>query len=98
MNDVRVWRLVVELPEGVGWANPPQAWLDWRAEVEQDWGSVDPNAPEINFSWPQRRNFLSRGAALRMAERLRSYGATVTVERSDPVTFTHTTPDQEVSS
>lgn len=89
MKSTYVYRLVVDIPEGVNYLNPPQAWLDYMAEVNDSdrWGGPEYGRPF--FAWPQRRNFLTKAPADRMAERLRSYGATVAVERSQPVQWEH---------
>lgn len=39
------------------------------------------------FHWPSRRNYLSRSGADTMADILRGYGCTVTIERSEPVAW-----------
>lgn len=81
-----VYRLDVTYPPGsdeYGWA--PEGWDDApeNQEMEPDTGAWGP-AP---FHWPAVRRYQSRGGAERRAELLRSYGATVTVVRSNPVTW-----------
>lgn len=73
-----VYRLFVKYPEGVDWRNPPEAWTPYGDGLD---------GPEETFSWPQDRVFLSRRAADRRADRLRSYGCLVALERSEPVTW-----------
>ena len=81
-----VYRLVVTIPEGVDYSNPPQAWTDYMTELGA-WSSPNPDAPEPMFFWPARRNFLSQASAKKHAERLRSYGAAVEIVRSLALQF-----------
>lgn len=69
------YRLHVTYPEGVDWRNPPEAW-------ERDYG--DPNT---SFDWPRVHPYLSRSGAKARADLLTKYGCTVTIERSDPITW-----------
>ncbi len=72
-----VYRLVITYPEGIDWRNPPENWVE----------EFIPPDDSTTFQWPRERKYLSeRGAAIR-AMTLRSYGCTVTVERSNPVTW-----------
>jgi hypothetical protein len=80
MRPVYVYRLVVDLPDGVDWANPPEAWLEEHGVYG---GHYDEDPPR--FSWPARRNYLSPKGAREAADRLISYGAHVTIRRSLPV-------------
>lgn len=82
MSDT-VYRLDVQYPDLPPWPNDaPARW--WEAygddqppvELERETGAyVDIEWP----GWPANRRFLSRKAADRRAERLRAWGATVTV-------------------
>ncbi len=101
MSDVFVYQLIVELPDGVARDNPPEEWVRWWAEQIAPDYSVNPGAVTADdlrgyapdFSWPTRRNFFQLEAARKLAERLRSYGATVEIVRSEPVRFA--TPTEE---
>ena len=75
---VYLYRLDVEYPPA-DFEN--DAMREWVADHEQNlpWPS--------RFHWPSARMYLSRTAAHGRADLLRSYGATVTVVRSHPVTF-----------
>jgi len=79
----RVYRLHVTYPEGSfepEWEPPgwePDYWVD------PDTGAHEP----MPFRWPAERLFLSRSAAQRRAVQLRSYGAKVEVEESEPVVW-----------
>lgn len=42
------------------------------------------------FHWPARRVYFDQRNANRRADLFRKYGATVTVERSDPIVWTET--------
>lgn len=93
--NVYVYRLEVEIPDDVNWLHPPQAWI----EFIQDCGAAaGPDASQPFFSWPARRNFLSRAAAERMAKRLRSYGASVQIVRSEPVMFPQQPQEAAIAS
>lgn len=76
MKQTYVYRLVVKYPEGVDWRNPPEG---WEARI----GGIEDGDQE--FSWPRRRNFLSKGGADNLARLLREWGCAVEVERSKPV-------------
>lgn len=74
----RVYRLDVTYPPGSdapGWT--PEGWDP--DEYRDAWTD--------KFVWPRARKFLSRRGAEDRAKLLRSYGATVTVVPSDPVTW-----------
>jgi hypothetical protein len=89
----RIYRLNVEYPqmpcegwtftEDVGWI--PKDWED----NPMAWGKeADTNADEFYpFRWPANRNYLSRTGAEGRAKLFRKYGATVTVEASEPVAW-----------
>lgn len=66
-----VYRLDVTYPPGIGWLNPPVA---WRGE-------------EYEFRWPGTRLYLARSSAMRRKALLESYGAQVTVVRSERVAW-----------
>lgn len=78
----RIYRLAVTYPEGSrepGWQPP-------------GWESYDPSSPLHDtewqdFRWPRERKYLSKPGAEHGASVFRRYGATVTIERSDPVTW-----------
>lgn len=82
-----LYRLVVALPEGseeAGWE--PETW----EEVCEDRGWIDPDHHSgalPPFAWPRRRLYLSPSAAEARAKLLRTYGAVVTIERSNAVTW-----------
>lgn len=80
----RVYRLNVTYPPGsleYGW-EPPEL---------SGWAPVLSFTPEGEgddvFRWPQNRACLTLGTAKRRAKLFRKYGAEVTIERSDPVTW-----------
>jgi hypothetical protein len=82
----RVYRLNVTYPPGSlepGWEPP-------------GWTITGPNGYEDrpDFRWPRERLYLSRSGAKTGADLFRKYGAEVTIERSDPVTW----PDAEGGS
>lgn len=68
-----VYRLVVIYPSGIGWLNPPAAWV--------------PHDDEDEFLWPRTRLYLARSSAMRRKALLESYGAQVTVVRSERVVW-----------
>lgn len=77
----RVYRLVVEYPPGSldrGWE--PRGW-------EPEPGPYIPEQEGPEFRWPANRLCLTPATARRRADLFRRYGATVTVEVSDPVTW-----------
>lgn len=84
-----LYRLVVTLPEGadeVGWKPEnweevceARGWIDMERETGAEF--------TIPFSWPRRRLYMSAAAAEERAKMLREYGATVKIERSNPVTW-----------
>lgn len=83
---VYLYRLDVTLPPGAadpGWE--PQAWLDELPPYPVE--GAPPEFLESSFRWPANRPYLSRSAAKRRADLFRKYGATVSVVRSEPVTW-----------
>jgi hypothetical protein len=80
----RVYRLVVEYPprsREPGWE--PPGWEPVRILGESE--SFGEYGEE--FRWPANRLCLSAATASRRAQIFRKYGAEVTVERSEPVTW-----------
>lgn len=75
-----VYRLVVEYPDGIDWTNPPALWVEEFGEYVDN-GYEDPPT----FSWPNRRHYLSMSGAKLAADRLRSYGCVVGINRSEAV-------------
>ena len=86
-----------------GWAEKwRKAWDDWTA-AKAAWEALGPNPdpfgpvgppegpprfdPNHWPGWPVNRAYFSRKAAEARADRFREYGATVTVEASDPVVW-----------
>lgn len=96
-----LYRLVVVYPEGSkgaphfrtapGWE--PDGWDDLAfAEIEARYGKLSLEAAREwecpPFTWPLLPSaYRSRSGAAGMAKRLESYGATVTVVRSEPVVW-----------
>lgn len=83
---VYVYRLRVEVPpESVDdpdwYPESPSFEIERWYDHEQDTGA----RVLRRFRWPQRRLYLSGGAARSQARRLREWGATVEVERSEAV-------------
>lgn len=76
-SPLHAYRLVVEYPEGVNDTNPPATW--GRSQIADD--EYD------TFQWPRVHPYLSRSGAKKRADLLRSYGCTVTIEKSDPITW-----------
>lgn len=74
-----VWRLEVEYPPTTPWPNGgvPGNEASYKFAAENDG----------HFWWPRHTRYLSERTAYRRAELLRKYGATVTVVRSDPITW-----------
>ena len=77
-----IYRLRVSYPPNAlepGWEPP-------------GWTITGPNGYEDyrEFNWPQRRNDLTRNGAVVAKRVLEGYGATVTIERSEPVTWPST--------
>jgi hypothetical protein len=70
-----VYRLNVSFPRGTG---PGTGWQP---------GNWEPSYPGQEFSWPPRRSYVSWTGAQARKRLLESWGATVTVSVSDPVTF-----------
>lgn len=71
----RVYRLDVQIPDDRRWPwQPPDYPL-----------SLDPD--DRGWTWPARRMYLSRSGAMGAAARLRVWGATVTVNRSEPIVW-----------
>lgn len=81
---VRVYHLDVTIPPEYEYPYEPEGWAT-HCEYH---GWVDHNGGANPFSWPQRRNFLSRGAAQKQAARLRRWGAVVDALESEPCVFT----------
>lgn len=83
---VYVYRLVVEYPTGSlepGWEPP-----GWEPEP---YVTYNPEGPDGDgFRWPANRLCFSASTAKRRAGLFRRYGAKVTIERSDPVTWPET--------
>lgn len=77
---VYVYRLVVEYPEGVGPDNPPKKWEPMVVDT------IDGPERQV-FSWPTRIHYMSRAGANERADLLRRWGCTVTIKRSNPVTW-----------
>jgi hypothetical protein len=85
-RNVFVYRLTVELPEEASdpsWRPPDGTWDDDQEKHPRE----DEEGYPIPWRWPSRRLFTSKDTADRTAAKLRSWGATVTVERSNPVTW-----------
>lgn len=81
-----VYRLVVEYPDGIDWTNPPALWVEEFGDV--DTGRDDATGAYLDpptFHWPNRRHYLSMSGAKLAAERLRSYGCVVGINRSETV-------------
>lgn len=75
----RLYRLIIEKPAGSdqpGWR--PAGWDDNGPFVDPDSGV---------FRWPVARTFLTRAAAENKANKFRAYGAKVTIQESNPVTW-----------
>lgn len=89
LRQLYVYRLVVVLPELKN--DEPDNWDEicrvrgWAASTDQGDEYDGPGA--TTFSWPRRRLFFSATSARKRADYLRECGATVTIERSWPVTF-----------
>lgn len=78
---IRVWRLRVLYPLGAfepGWQ--PEGW-----EGESCFCTYSDDCRCDEFNWPRVRNYLTEKSAVARANLLRSYGAEVFVEPSDPV-------------
>lgn len=87
MSTTRVYRLVIARPKGSdkpGWR--PACWSDPEYLGTLTWRERRDLA-RLEFRWPRRRQFLTPDGAERHANRLRWYGADVTVYASDPVTW-----------
>ncbi|WP_433357742.1 hypothetical protein ACQP25_44950 (plasmid) [Microtetraspora malaysiensis] len=81
-----LYRLNVEYPPGSDeWGWEPPGWQhNPIAQV------IDPETGGhecASFSWPTVRPYLSQSAAKRRADLLRSYGAVVTIQRSQPIAW-----------
>ena len=75
---VYVYRLhVTPPPESLAPGWEPPGWHNGH-----DWC---PPEEECVFRWPSKRHCMSSGTASRWARQLKEYGATVRVERSEPV-------------
>ena len=68
------YRLLVEYPDIT---EPPKCW----EEMYMD----EPNAV---FQWPRVKTYLSLTGVRKRADMLRRYGCVVTIERSEPITWT----------
>lgn len=80
---VYVYRLDVTYPEGIGPDNPPEGWEPMVVDTEY--------GPETQtFSWPTRRNYMSREGAQNRANLLTEWGCIVSIQRSRPVTWEET--------
>ncbi len=64
----------------------PEAYLQPGWEP-QNWDHKDYYGVDEPFTWPRRRNYLSEKPAREQADRLRDYGAFVSVHKSKPVEF-----------
>lgn len=87
MRPVRVYRLMVIYPEGShekGWR--PACWSDPRFLATLPRAERRALARR-EFRWPRERRFMSSSSAYGRANLLTWYGAEVTVEASDPVTW-----------
>jgi hypothetical protein len=81
-----VYRLAVQYPPGSlepGWA--PPGWSPEEHRITSD--GPDGGWDSGEFRWPRERQYLSRSGANTGAGLFREYGAEVTIERSDPVTW-----------
>jgi hypothetical protein len=81
VRTAHVYRLQVTFPPGAlryGWEPP-----GWEPDRDDQ---LDP-ACDVYFRWPAIRDYLTKTNADRRAALLRSYGAEVTVLRSQPVTW-----------
>lgn len=79
MADRYAYMLDVVYPEGsdaYGWE--PEGW-------DPEWNG-DPDA-DLDFRWPRVHPYLSRSGAVARAKMLESYGAKVTIRRSNPITW-----------
>ena len=82
MAETRVYRLDVWYPSGDRYAEwEPPGWDE--TSMDPDTGAV----VDVPFRWPMVRQYLSKNGAETRAKLLRSYGATVTVVASEPVTW-----------
>jgi hypothetical protein len=84
---VYVYRLTVEYPPGSlrhGWE--PDDWDPWPDGTA---GGYDADGAPLGakFCWPVNRLCFTRSTAKRRAGLFEKYGAQVTIERSDPVTW-----------
>lgn len=77
------YRLIVDYPEGIDWRNPPEAWNPGDYYGFEDGPS---------FHWPTPRVYFSRSGAKKRADLLESYGCSVTIERSNEVTWPSANP------
>lgn len=75
----RVYRLHVEYPKGSDeWGWEPEGWDDgWSGDPDND----------ASFRWPIEKLYLSKSGARGRARLFEKYGATVTIEASEPVVW-----------
>jgi len=82
---VRVYRLVVEYPPGaLDGCWQPSSWDPYNDDRDS-WTPAPDEGPV--FRWPQNRLCLSPSTAARRANLFVKYGAKVTIEPSDAVTW-----------
>jgi len=89
----RCWRLVISYPAGSqepGWEPP-----GWDRYATASAGAPPPEWDGADFRWPRERVFLSERGARWRRTLLEGWGATVRIQRSDPVTWP---ADREVPS
>lgn len=82
MKTQHVYRLAVKYPEGSlepGWE--PENWDGLPDDFSY---AEDPN---VHFRWPRVKTYLSKTGAEARAKLLRSFGAAVTVQESEPVVW-----------
>lgn len=65
---------------------PPEDWFQIIYGYEYN-PSADPDDRDPEFSWPERRLYLSASGAAKRKKLLERLGATVAIERSNVVTF-----------
>jgi hypothetical protein len=88
------YRIVLTLPKGAdapGWE--PEDWIE-ICEEKGWWSSMDTygNDEPPPFRWPRRTMYFDGPSAEKRAELLRRYGATVEVERSEPLRWSQGDP------
>lgn len=89
-----VYRLNIEYPPGSvnDWDWEPDGWTAEAPEYREDDTGAWVTAP---FQWPSNRRFLTKPAAERRAAWLRKWGATVVIERSEPIVWAHIGTEME---